>query len=492
MKIKLLISALMFTMLLLTSCGNNKTILWEVSGETDLINDTYIYVVNSKESFGPENFRNAIDSLYVNSLGRFSGKFNFTYPGFYQLRYKKGAKKFNLYNNIDFYIDRSNTIEIVQSERNYTVNEKIAVNDVQFQLLKIINEFQKSNTIKYKYSVKEFIKWQNLLKIELNKQMDIFVKNNKNISEKYLSYLNSKKRVKLDNDKLGYLQYFNYYSNGEMEYLNKDQYPNTWNFDLNDISSPIFFDEAMNYFSNVITFHFQNSTKMLTEDDKWVQEFKWKIDYIRNNTNSVFESMALYSLSSNFWIYLSISSEDFYRNLESLNTYFEQKIDEDVFKIAFNKVYLDFKKIAPNELAPNFTLKDNKGNMVSLSDFFGKIVYIDFWGTWCSPCIKAIPHHLKLQEEFNDNPEVKLLYIAMESKDDEKSFKRWNNFLKNKNFTGTHLIAKNQFNNEELKAYKISAAPTYVLIDKNGRIVKSRALGPDKIRDNIIALIKKK
>ena len=64
-------------------------------------------------------------------------------------------------------------------------------------------------------------------------------------------------------------------------------------------------------------------------------------------------------------------------------------------------VVTEVSEVASSNKAPDFTLSDMRGNEVSLSDFKGNIVIINFWATWCGPCRFEIPDLIDLQEKYN-------------------------------------------------------------------------------------------
>ncbi|MBC8204337.1 redoxin domain-containing protein [bacterium] len=112
-----------------------------------------------------------------------------------------------------------------------------------------------------------------------------------------------------------------------------------------------------------------------------------------------------------------------------------------------------------NQPAPNFSLKDIKGNTVSLADFRGQIVFLDFWATWCPPCLKELPVFQKTHEKYQ-NQGVKFLAVSTD-KDTSKVIP----FLLENGYNFTAL-----YDEGAKTAYDVAGIPTVFIIDGAGNI----------------------
>lgn len=127
-------------------------------------------------------------------------------------------------------------------------------------------------------------------------------------------------------------------------------------------------------------------------------------------------------------------------------------------------------------LAPSFTLDDVTGKKVSLSDFKGKVVYIDFWATWCGPCLAEMPHSKKLREKFGGNTDIIFMYVSVDNSDSEDD---WKAVIKKKDIVGVNLISRNGGEEEHVgEHYGLQYIPRFVLIDKNGKVANFEAPTP--------------
>ena len=115
--------------------------------------------------------------------------------------------------------------------------------------------------------------------------------------------------------------------------------------------------------------------------------------------------------------------------------------------------------------APDFTLRDLKGNQVSLSDFRGQPVVLNFWATWCMPCRAEIPHLEALYTKYKDQG---LVVIGMNTETD---------YMKVKHFAEPQISYTVLLDGgTQAQGYDISGIPCTYYIDRKG-IVQHRSVG---------------
>jgi peroxiredoxin len=145
--------------------------------------------------------------------------------------------------------------------------------------------------------------------------------------------------------------------------------------------------------------------------------------------------------------------------------------------LLFSIILISHKIIAqnPRSQAFDFTLKDTKGNTVNLRDFKGKIIFLDFWATWCKPCIEQFSHSRKLKEEYKGK-DIVFINIAIEDENE-----KWLKTIEKRKIEGVNLFAGDK--SENLRTmYNINAIPHYVLIDKEGKIIENNTFRPNSPR----------
>ena len=142
---------------------------------------------------------------------------------------------------------------------------------------------------------------------------------------------------------------------------------------------------------------------------------------------------------------------------------------------------------ARENFAPDFSITTKQGEFVTLEDLKGKTVVLDFWGTWCKPCLMATPGLVKLNRKYGEQGVV-FIGVAVNDQEDawseyiEKNKMEWHQF-----FDRTRKVAM---------PFSVSSYPTYIVIDRDG-IIRARksGYGPDTdgwLEDEIKQALKRK
>ncbi len=107
----------------------------------------------------------------------------------------------------------------------------------------------------------------------------------------------------------------------------------------------------------------------------------------------------------------------------------------------------------------------------------GRVVYIDFWGTWCLPCRKEMPYSARLKEKLKGEP-VDFLYIAYENGYTPKLIAKWKATVQQLHITGRHFMMNPGFEGGLSEFLEVDSYPRYVLVSRDGEILNDDAARP--------------
>lgn len=133
--------------------------------------------------------------------------------------------------------------------------------------------------------------------------------------------------------------------------------------------------------------------------------------------------------------------------------------------------------------APDWSLPSSENKMLSLSDFKGRVILLDFWGTWCMPCLKSMPEIQGISDLFK-NEQVVVMGVSVETEKNADPV----GYMKRKGYTYTTLTDGVKIT----KDYKVAEFPSIYLIDKDGIIIHAEHGGNrENFKEDMIDRIKK-
>jgi thiol-disulfide isomerase/thioredoxin len=134
---------------------------------------------------------------------------------------------------------------------------------------------------------------------------------------------------------------------------------------------------------------------------------------------------------------------------------------------------------------PDFAVKDLGGQPLSVAKYKGKIVLVDFWATWCGPCMAEMPNVIQAYNQYHDKG-FEIIGVSLD--DDPAQLKA---FLQQKKLAWPQFNDGKQFDNELAVKYGINAIPANYLLDGDGRII-GRGLRGENLTKAVAAAVSAK
>ncbi len=191
---------------------------------------------------------------------------------------------------------------------------------------------------------------------------------------------------------------------------------------------------------------------------------------IKKKREEYFESLLNVDVSTSKKISILYSLRSYYEYSdpnESKREYWEKRLLDEYPKsyLAHNiRQEIEMNRMLENS-APGFTLPDRYGEEVSLSDFIGRYVLLDFWGKFCGPCIAEIPNMKKVYSEL-DKSAIEFVSICVDMEPEQLL-----EFTEEREMSWIHVSAPG-WGSETAKKYYLSFVPHLLLIDPEGIIVQ--------------------
>jgi thiol-disulfide isomerase/thioredoxin len=141
--------------------------------------------------------------------------------------------------------------------------------------------------------------------------------------------------------------------------------------------------------------------------------------------------------------------------------------------------YLENPELVRERMAPYFTLETMRGKVVNLDALQGKVVLLDFWATWCGPCVAELPHLQRLEEQFQGKPFV-VLSISV-----DHDAAKWQTFVQQHNMT---WLQYRDGDGGLTTTFAVKVIPNYFTIDSDG-VLRADQLGGEGIDGRLKKLV---
>ncbi len=453
----ILLFASAFLVVLAVSCRQQQPKTSYITGRID----------NLETGFALITFQGVTDTVWTQSDGTFEASQDILYPSYFTFRIGRNSRMLflNPGGKINIHIDAKEPAASPRyngdntNENNYLTKANAHIS-MRYSDMRTLYSMSKETFEQKLDSVQNEV--LNLLKQSNTENNDFIALEKWRIKYRNLNLL------------LNYPRYNASLSGIEFVW-NQDDYKFMDEIDFNNIKHISMFEYQNLILTYIQQFH---SNQIASDEHKGKSEFERMLMFYE-----IVDSLSANQTIRDFLKYSTTLESIQWANFEVGKNVAEHYISHAktlVYKELIEKALANRMLLAPGADAPSFSLLGIDGKTYSLTDFRGSLVYLDFWASWCRPCLAEIPHLLKLKEAYADK---KVAFVAI-SLDDDKA--AWERMVGEKQLKGYQLHAEKAWSSAPAKDYQIKGVPTFILIDAEGKIIEYNAPRPSNPEINLL------
>ncbi len=176
---------------------------------------------------------------------------------------------------------------------------------------------------------------------------------------------------------------------------------------------------------------------------------------------------------TSFYAMNSLNPSEYEQEFIAYSDKIKSKFNDNLAVTEFLVRMAKLKSVQVGQDAPAFSMKSIDGKNISLADYKGKYVLLDFWASWCMPCRNENPNIVKAYNNYKDK-NFTILGISL-----DKDPKAWAQAISADKLTWSHVSELSDFEGPTVRLYQIEAIPSSFLIDPTGKIIAKNLRGEE-------------